>query len=94
MKIYRPVSVLPVVSKIFEKLLHKQMSLPINRFLSPYLCGYRKGVSTQQALISLLEKWKLVLDRKRYSGVIMMDMAKAVDTLNHYLLIAKLHSVV
>ena len=41
MKIYRPVSVLPVVSKIFERLLHKQMSLHVDRFtLSPYLGGY------------------------------------------------------
>ena len=57
-KNYRPVSVLPVVSKIFERLLHKQMSLYVDRFLSPYLCGYWKDFSTKQVLISLLEKWK------------------------------------
>ena len=55
-KNYRPVSVLPAVSKIFERLLHKQMNLHVDRFLSPYLCGYRKRFSTQQALMSLLEK--------------------------------------
>ena len=63
-KNYRPVSVLPVVSKIFERLLHKQMSLHVDRFLSPYLCGYRKGFSTQQTLISLLQNWKIVLNKK------------------------------
>ena len=89
---YRPVSVLPVVSTIFERLLHKQMSLHVDRFLSPYLCGYRKGFSTQQALISLLEKWKIVLDRKGYAGAILMDLSKAFDTLNHDLLIAKLYA--
>ena len=52
---YRPVSVLPVVSKVFEKLLHKQMSLHVEEYLSSYPCGYRKGFSTQQALLSLLE---------------------------------------
>ena len=39
-KSYRPVCLLPVVSKIFERLLHKQISLHVDRFLSPYLCGY------------------------------------------------------
>ena len=91
-KDYRPVSVLPVVSKIFERILHKQMSLHVDRFLSPYLCGFRKGFSTQQALTSLLEKWKIVLNRKRYTGAMLMDLSKAFDTLNHDLLIAKLHA--
>ena len=67
------------------------MSLHVDRFLSAYLCGYRKGFSTQQALKSLLEKWKSVLDRKGDAGVILMDLSEAFDTLNHDLLIAKLH---
>ena len=41
-KNYRPVSVLPTVSKIFERLIQKQTSEYINQFLSPFLCGYRK----------------------------------------------------
>ena len=55
-KNYRPVSVLPVVSKVFEKVMDDQISQYINSFLTPYLCGYRKGFSTQQALLSLIEK--------------------------------------
>ena len=87
---YRPVSVLPVVSKILERfILHKQMSLHVDRFLTPYLCGYRKR---QQTLILLLEKWKAILDKKGYAGAILMDLSKAFDTLNHDLLIAKLHA--
>ena len=50
-KNYRPVSVLPVVSKVFEKIMHDQISQYINSFLTPYLCGYKKGFSTQQALL-------------------------------------------
>ena len=50
-KNYRPVSVLPVVSKVFEKIMHDEISQYINSFLPPYLCGYRKGFSTQQALL-------------------------------------------
>ena len=45
-KNYRPVSVLPVVSTVFERILYKQMSLHVEEYLSPYLCGYRKGFST------------------------------------------------
>ena len=67
-KNYRPVSVLPVVSKVFERILHKQMSLHVEEYLPPYLCGYRKGFSTQQALLCLIERWKNVLDKKGYGG--------------------------
>ena len=91
-KNYRPVSVLPVVSEVFERLLYKQMSLHVEEYLSPYLCGYRKGFSTQQALLSLLEGWKNVLDKKGYREAVLMDLCKAFDTLNHDLLIAKLHA--
>ena len=90
-KNYKPVSVLPVVSKIFERLMYKQMSLHVDRFLSPFLCGYRKGFSTQQALMSLLEKWKIVLDRKEYAGAILMGLPKASGALNHDFFITKLY---
>ena len=91
-KNYRPLSVFSVVSKVFERILHKQMSLHADRFVPPYLCGSLKGFSTHQALISLLEKWKIVLDRKGYAGAILMDLSKEFDALNHDLLIAKLHA--
>ena len=52
----RPVSVLPVVSEVFEKVMHDQISQYINSFLTPNLCGYRKGFCTKQALLSLIEK--------------------------------------
>ena len=47
---YRPVSLLPVVSKLFERLMQKQMIAYIDKFLSPYLCGYRKGFNAQYML--------------------------------------------
>ena len=87
---YRPVSVLPIVSKFFEKIMQKQVNGFISNCLSPYLCGYRKGYDTQQALLALIEKWKKNLDDKSYGGVVLMDLSKAFDTLNHDLLIAKL----
>ena len=87
-----PASVLPVVSKIFERHLHKKMSLHVEEYLSPYLRGYKKGCSTQQALLSLLERRKNVFDKKGYGGAVLMDLSKTFDTLNHDLLIAKLHT--
>ena len=54
LKNYRPVSVLPVVSKIYERIMQKQILEYIDKHLSPHLCGYRKGYSTQTALISML----------------------------------------
>ena len=85
---YRPISGLPAGSKIFERIIQRQIALYMETFLSPYLCGYRKGYSVQHAL----EKVRLSLDNKGYGGAILMDLSKAFDTLNHDLLIAKLHS--
>ena len=53
---YRPVSALSPISKIYEKLLQKQINNYIENILSPYLCGNRKGYSTQHALTCLIEK--------------------------------------
>ena len=61
-------------------------------YLSPHLCGYRKGYGSQQALISLIESWKKSLDKKGYGGAILMDLSKAFDTIKHDLLLAKLHA--
>ena len=55
-KNYRPDSVLPAISKIYEKLMQRQINYYITDHLSPYLCGYRKSYNAQQALVSLIEK--------------------------------------
>ena len=89
---YRPVSVLPVVSKIFERTMEEQMTSFIDKYLSPFLCGYRKGFSTQHALLALIEKWRKILDKKGFGGAVLMDLSKAFDTIDHELLIAKLHA--
>ena len=63
---YRPVSFLPAESKVFERILHKQISPYIAFYLSPHLCGYRKWYRAQYAIITMLEKWKIALDEKGY----------------------------
>ena len=63
----------------------------LNEYPCPYLCGYRKDFNTQTALCSLIEKWKQILDDKGYGASILMDPSNAFDTVDHELLIAKLH---
>ena len=64
----------------------------MKQFLSPFLCGYLKGINIKHALIAMIEKWKSSLDKKEYAGAILMDLSKAFDTINHELLLAKLHA--
>ena len=92
---YRPVSLLPVVSKIFERIMQNQMKSFMENHLSPHLCGYRKGYNDQYALVAMIEKWKKCLDLMENGsygkiGAILMDLSKAFDTINHEVLIAKL----
>ena len=53
---YRPVNILPLVSKIFEKITYDQLYEYIEHFLNQLLCGFRKAHSTQHALFRLLQK--------------------------------------
>ena len=55
------------------------------------MCGYKKSFSIQHVLLSLIEKWKKVLHNTEYGGAIPMNLSKAFDTINHDLLVAKLH---
>ena len=64
----------------------------IEKYLSPYLCGYRKGYCSQYALLAMMEQWKLSLDNSGYAWGTLMDWFKAFETINHQLLIAKLHA--
>ena len=75
---YRPVSVLPPVWKIFERLLQKQINEHIKNKFLPYLCGYGKGFSTQYALLSLIERWKKILDEIGFADAVLMDLSKRV----------------
>ena len=64
----------------------------MDNILSPYLCAYRKGYSTQHALLKLTEKCRSFLDMKGFAGAILMDLSKAFDCLKHELLIARLEA--
>ena len=89
---YRPVSILPNLSKIFEKLMFKEMSQFFDKIFLKYQCGFRKGFSTQQCLLAMLEKWKRSIDNGKSFGALLTDLSKAFDCLDHELLIAKLNA--
>ena len=89
---YKPVSILPNLSKIFEKLMFKEISQFFDKIFSKYQCGFRKGFSTQQRLLAMLEKWKRSIDNGKSFGVLLTDLSKAFDCLDHELLIAKLNA--
>ena len=72
--------------------MQKQINSFITDCLSDFLCGCRQGFSTQHALIKLIESWRQSLDSRGYSGVVLMDLSKASGTINHALLITKLHA--
>ena len=48
--------------------------LCISNYLCPYLCGYSKGFSSQEALLSLIENWKKVLNKKGFGEAVLMDL--------------------
>ena len=68
--------VLPTVAKIFERIMQKQITDYIGKFISPFLRGYRKEFSTQYALLSLIEWWRLCLDKQGFvGGLLIMDLS-------------------
>ena len=89
---YRPVSTLSNLSKIYKRLLFKQISEYFEPILSKFQYGFRKGYSAQHCLLAMLEKWKLAVDSKRNFGALLTDLFKAFDCLPHDLLLAKLNA--
>ena len=89
---YRPISILPSISKFFERLIFQQVTSYVSRLLSPYLCGFRKGYNAQHALLRLKNNMNICLDKREKVGLFMMDLSKAFDCIPHELLIAKLYA--
>ena len=89
---YRPVSILPTLSKVCEKIFHQQIYKYFNCIFSKFLCGFRRGHSTQHCLLFMLEKLKRALDKGQVTGILLTDLSKAFDSISHELLIAKLYA--
>ena len=87
-----PISLLPPVSTIYERLLFAQIYDHFIDVLLPLQCRFRKLHSTQHCLLVLLEKWKMALDSKSKAGIILTDLSKAFDCIRHDMFIAKCHA--
>ena len=94
-KNYRPILLLPLVSKIFEKIIHDQTIayLNENNILFRYQSGFRKNHSTDFALSFLSDKILKSFGRGLYTGMILIDLQKAFDTINHDILLKKMDCV-
>ena len=89
---YRPISVLPAISKIMERILYDQLYNYLTKFgfLSDCQFGFRKFHSTATALLDCTNDWYMNLDRKMFNLVVLIDLKKAFDTVDHQILLRKL----
>ena len=85
---YRPISVLPAISKILERLIGSQINHFLEHKWSNLLTASRKGHSTQDTLLRVIESWCKCLDALGTVGTVLMDLSKAYDCILHGLLIA------
>jgi hypothetical protein len=90
---YRPISLLSVFSKILEKLMFVRLMSFLNKYnvLYEYQFGFRREYSSSLALIEVTNMIYNCLDKKEFVLGLYLDLSKAFDTVNHDVLLAKLH---
>ena len=92
---YRPISLLPVLSKVFERLMRSRLIhfFESNDTLSAHQFGFRSGRDTSDAILQFLDLTYNSLDSKRHLIAVLLDLSKAFDTLDHDILVSKLSHV-
>ena len=92
---YRPISLLPIVSKITDRLVHGQLMeyLIKNNKLAVHQSGNRKLQSTETALLYVTDQLLQAMDDKKVSIMVLLDMSKAFDSIRHDILLSKLQSL-
>ena len=89
---YRPISILPVLSKVFERVVHRQLYIYLeeNNLLSKNQFGFRTRSSTQHAVTKFSDSIRLNMDKGLMTGAIFIDLRKVFDTVDHACLLSKL----
>ena len=89
---YRPISVLPILSKVIERHFHDSLYafLNENNLIYTRQSGFRRGHSTETALIKIIDELLFNLDNDKVSGMVLIDYRKAFDMVDHELLLKKL----
>ena len=92
-KNYRPISLLPLVSKIIEKVIHNQTEsfLEKHKIIYKYQSGFRKNHSTNSCLSYLSNKIQKGFEEGNLTGMILIDLQKAFDTIDHEILVYKMN---
>lgn len=92
---YRPVSILCIISKILEKAVYKQLETHLidHNLLYQFQSGFRSSYSTDTCLIHLFDHIKKQTSKGLFTGMVMIDLQKAFDTVDHRILCHKLRSM-
>ena len=89
---YHPRSILPNLSKVYERLMHNRIYPYFQTIFSKFQCGFRTGFNGQRYLLAMVQKWHKTLDGGGETGAVLTDLSKAFDCIDHNLLIAKLNA--
>ena len=91
---YRPISVLPVVSRLFEKLIYDQLYeyLDSNMHLFKDQYGFRNLHSVVSCLLNCTNDWYVNIDRGKFTAMIFIDLKKAFDTVDHQILLNRMRN--
>uniref|UniRef100_A0A3B1JMQ8 Reverse transcriptase domain-containing protein n=1 Tax=Astyanax mexicanus TaxID=7994 RepID=A0A3B1JMQ8_ASTMX len=92
---YQPISILPCLAKVMERLVHKQLSyfLASNNILSDFQSGFRAGYGCMTAVTKVLDDIITALDSKKTCIAAFIDLAKAFDSVDHRVLLSRLSSI-